>query len=197
MMKIAILIALCLIGSTAVFAADKYSSPSQRKIGIRGGMGTDISGGMAYGGGANFLLTNTFELGLVGFASTHVEETSGTHTYTETTKLLAIGLLANYLVNYDPDNISPFFIAGIGVASISGTWEETSKTDTSLGTALAGGGSRQEKSFGIGGPVFNVGAGIAFGHGIDIRLEVPIIYGTIAGSSYVIPTFILTLGYRF
>jgi len=186
-----------LMAFPSVQAEEPAVSVSSRKLGFRGGIGTDISGGIAYGGGVNYLITNSFEFGLVGFGGTYVEEIHKTHTYTETTKLLVVGFLANYFANYDPEKVAPFFIAGFGLASISGTWEERSKTDTSLGTPLAGGGSKQERTFGIAGPLLNIGLGLSFGHGIDIRFEVPVIYGTIAGSSYVIPTFILTLGYRF
>ena len=186
-----------------VLTAGTASAQKQPTIGIRGGVGTDINLGLAYGVGGNYLLRlprNSVELGVLIFGGNFKESTDeGVHTYDEETSILVIGLLANYLFGYTPRRPGMFFVAGFGLASISVDWEERSDTDTSLGTPLPGGGSKQEDDGSTGGTVFNLGIGRSFFSGLDIRIEIPVIVtfsrpGEAAG---VIPTFIATLGYRF
>ena len=78
-------------------------------------------------------------------------------------------------------------------------WEESSDSDTSLGTPLPGGGSMQSADGTVGGSVLNVGIGNSFSKAFDIRFEVPVIvtFSETGEASTVIPTFIATLGYRF
>jgi len=159
--------------------AGAVSGQTLPKIGIRGGVGTDINLGLAYGFGGNFLINfpnNSLELGVVLFGGSF-DETSeeGIHTYEETTDLFVFGVLANYLIGYTPRQSGLFFGTGIGLASISMEWEERSDTDTSLGTPLPGGGSLQAEDGAGGGMVFNLGIGGSFSSGLDLRAELPII----------------------
>lgn len=196
--KRSILITFMILFSLNFIFAVTSATEHERKVGVRGGLGTDVSLGIALGGSLNYLFIQNLEVGLVVFGGTYKEtSTSYGHTYNETTRLLVIGVLANYLHFYEPEKIGVYLVTGFGLASISGNWQESSKTDTSLGTAMPGGGSTHNIDFGVGGPVANLGLGINFGKGLDIRLEVPIIYGSISGTTMVIPTFIATLGYRF
>lgn len=173
------------------------------KLGIRGGLGTDISLGLAYGVGVNYLLdlnNNNLELGVIIFGGTFTETSdSGTHEYKETTQLFVFGMMANYLLNYSQEKRGLFYIAGIGFASISVEWEERSDTDTSLGTLLSGGGSKHSVEGSAGGSVFNLGVGLNITEDIDVRAEIPVIvtYAQQGGSSSVIPALLVTLGYRF
>lgn len=175
------------------------------KVGLRAGVGTDINGGLAYGAGANYLLTfpqntNSLELGIVMFGGSFEESTDeGIHTYDETTDIFVFGILANYLIGYQPNQPSTFFIAGVGLASISVEWEERSATDVSLGPLLPGGGSMQSEDGSAGGMVFNLGFGRSFSGGFDIRAELPVIvsFSAPGEASAVIPTLIVTAGLRF
>lgn len=189
--------------TAALLAAGTAAAQTQPTIGVRAGIGTDINGGIAFGGGINFLMVagkNHVELGVVGFGGSF-EETSdnGYNEYVETTDILVIGALANLLLNYSPDAAQAFFVVGFGLASVSMDWKETSLTDSSLGTRFGANGSMQEEDGSGGGTVFNIGGGRTFGQGLDIRIEVPTIVAFAAPgeAAAVIPTFLLTAGKRF
>ena len=174
------------------------------KIGVRGGLGTDIDLGLAFGGGVNYMLENVgnnpLELGVLLFYS-HSTETSnnGVNDYHETTDLTVFGMMANYLLGYKVGVPGSFFLVGFGLGAINVYWEEWSPTDVSLGELLPEGGSRQDADGTAGGSVFNLGAGMAFSNGVDIRFEIPVIlvFGEYGEASTVVPTFILTAGKRF
>jgi len=195
-----VIFGILLLGCLVVTSAQAQADP---KIGLRAGVGTDINLGLAYGVGANYLLSfpqNSLELGVILFGGSF-DETSdeGMHTYDETTDLFVFGLLANYLIGYTPNQPGTFFIAGIGLASISMEWEERSKTDESLGTPLSGGGSMQSVDGSAGGTVFNLGFGRSFTNGFDVRAELPVIvsFSAPGEASAVIPSLIVTAGIRF
>lgn len=179
------------------------SAQNLANLGIRGGLGTDISFGLAYGVGVNYLLDlnrDKVELGVIFFGGTFTETSdSGFHEYIETTNLLVFGIMANYLYNYSREKTGIFYIAGVGFASISVEWEERSDTDTSLGTLLPGGGSKQSIEGTAGGSVLNLGVGYSINRNLDIRAEIPVIvtFARQGGSSSVIPALLLTIGYRF
>lgn len=198
-MKHVILLGVLLVCLSAVTA----QAQTDPKIGIRAGAGTDISLSLAYGAGINYLLDlpkNSLELGVVFFGGRFKESTDeGIHTYDETTDLLVFGLMANYLIGYTPNQPGKFFIMGVGIASVNMKWEEQSTTDGSLGTPLSGGGSMQSEDASAGGTLLNLGFGLTFSGGFDVRVELPVIVSFSAPSqaSSVIPTLILTAGLRF
>lgn len=195
-----VIFGILLLGCMAAASAQAQTDP---KVGLRAGVGTDINLGLAYGAGANYLLSlpqNSLELGVVFFGGSFDETTDeGIHTYDETTDLIVFGLLANYLVGYTPNQPSTFFIAGIGLASVNIEWEERSDTDVSLGTPLPGGGSMQSEDGSAGGTVFNLGFGRSFASGFDVRAELPVIvsFSAPGEAAAVIPTLIVTAGLRF
>ncbi len=172
-------------------------------FGIRGALGTDITGGIAYGAGANYMLSlqkDALELGIILFGGSFEETTDeGMYTYNETTDIFVFALLANYLYRYSPGQPGSFFIAGFGLGSISVEWEEESPNDESLGTPLPGGGSKQSDEGSAAGTIFNVGAGYSFANRLDLRFEVPVFltFSAPGEASSVIPTFTLSAGYRF
>jgi len=178
------------------------SAQSSGSWGIRGGIGTDISGGLAFGGSINYLFPsnqNHWEIGPVLFISSTEETTEDFNTYTEKTDLTVFGVMANYLFNYKPDGAGTFFLVGLGFAGISVEWEESSPDDESLGTPLPGGGSKQSEDGTAGGSVLNIGAGYKFAGNVDIRAELPIIliFGAPGEASSVAPTLTATIGIRF
>ena len=194
-----VIAAFVLVGMLAV-TAEAQTDP---RIGVRAGIGTDINLGLAYGIGANYLLPyqeNSLELGVLIFGGSFDETCEeGGNTYEETTDLFVFAAMANLLIKHKPGKLGTFYIAGIGLGSVSVEWEERSEDDVSLGTPLPGGGSMQSADGSAGGTIFNLGVGQAFKGGFDVRAEFPIIvtFSAPGESSSVIPTLILTAGYRF
>ena len=194
--QLGVSIALLVVGALATQA-------SESGVGLRGGAGTDISGGIAYGGGINYLFSQdgegAWELGLVGYAGSFEETTIETNTYVETTDVFAFGVLLNRMVKYLPGRRGAFVVFGIGAGAVSVNWEERSKGDTSLGTQLPGGGSMQSADGTAGGLIVNLGVGYVFSGPLDLRLEAPVIFNSDppGNSSSVIPTITLTAGVRF
>ena len=167
-------------------------------FGVRAGLGTDISGGLAYGIGLNYSMQHNMELGLLLFGGRSSETSdNGFNIYEETTDVFVLAATANWLFSYRPEESKFFFVTGTGLAFISADWEETSETDTSLGTPLPGGGSMQSESGSTGGLIFNLGAGYTFTSPFDLRFEVPIIVPFGFDNVGVIPAFMLTAGYKF
>jgi hypothetical protein len=187
---------------TAAAVSSATAQTQVGRVGVRGGAGTDVSLGVAYGAGVNYLITtgnNSFEPGLLFFGGKFSEDsTSGSHTYTEDTKVFVFALMGNFLFNYSPDRSSTFFVLGFGLGAMSVDWTESSPTDTSLGAPLPGGGSTHSDDGTAAGSIFNVGFGRSFGR-MDVRAEVPVLltFAPPGGASSVVPTFIVTGGYRF
>jgi hypothetical protein len=187
-------ITLILSYSYPSFAQDDNGSFS-----IRGGLGTDINGGLGYGVGLGYKFPySNFELTAVFFGHSSEETTEDFNTYTEKTDLFVYGLLANYLIGYRDNRPGFFGVIGFGISAISVDWEESSPTDESLGTLLPGGGSKQSESGTGGGSVINAGFGYSFGN-LSIRAEFPVIFAFSppGGASGVAPTFIAMLSYSF
>jgi len=183
-------------------AATYHYSSGSGSIGIRAGVGTDINLGLAYGGGINYLLylnNNAVELGIVVFGGHSEETTVEINTYNEKTDVLVFGVLSNYLLGYKIKKTGFFGVIGLGFAAISVEWEESSPNDVSLGTPLPGGGSKQSADATAAGFVINLGFGMAFKGGFDLRAEAPVIFifDAPGQSSSIIPTFMITAGYRF
>ena len=140
------------------------------------------------------------ELGVLVFYSHSVEKSSTVfHDYTETTYITVFGIMANYLMGYKLNTAGMFVLGGFGLGIINLNWEEESPTDGSLGEPLPGGGSKQTVGGNAAGSVFNLGGGIAFDNGLDIRLEIPVIlvFGAPEEASSIVPTFTITAGFRF
>jgi hypothetical protein len=196
---------MCLAALATTVAAqdEELKTEPTGTVGIRFGVGTDIEGGLALGGQISYILfkdMNAIELGLGVFGGSY-EETSdnGSNTYNETTDLLVIGAMGNYLFRYSLDASGPYFIVGAGVGVVSVSWEETSDTDTSLGTPLPGGGSMQSEDGSAGGVLLNFGIGHRFNRQFDLRAAIPTFFigGSDERDGKVIPTFTLTAGLNF
>ena len=202
-MKVRNSIFVCLV--FIVFVCPLTVFPTEiPKIGVRGGLGTDPNLGLAFGGGVNYMLENVgdspLELGAVLYYS-HSSETSnnGFNDYHETTNITVFGMLANYLMGYKFGKPGRFLMAGFGIGVVNLNWEEWSPTDESLGELLPGGGSRHDREGSGAGSVFNLGGGMAFSNGADIRFEVPVIvaFDPPEDASGVAFAFTLTAGMRF
>jgi hypothetical protein len=181
------------------FVSSSFAFQTSR-VGLRGGLGTDINLGLGFGLGGNILLAgNPVELGAYLFKN-HSSETSYEYDneYNETTDILVFALLSNYLINYVPGKTGSFFTAGAGAGIIMVDWEEKSPDDTSLGEPWNG-GSMQSAEGSAAGFIFSFGWGMAFSETMDFRLEAPIFVITDAPgeTSAIAPTFIATLGIGF
>lgn len=176
---------------------------SPGRTGARFGVGTDISGGIAYGGQIDYTLfqgDNSLEFGLAFFGGSFEEDSSnGVNDYHEETDILVFGGMANYLPRHGVDSGGPYFVVGLGVGAFSVNWREESPTDTSLGSALAGGGSFQEEDGTTAGLIVNLGMGHRFTEKFDLRVQVPTFFISSGDSreSQVVPTFTLTAGIAF
>jgi hypothetical protein len=177
-----------------------YAQEFGEAFGVRAGVGADITfDGLAVGGGVNHLFLDQLEVGLVVYYG-NFEETSeeGGNEYDETTEVTAFAIMANYLYGYTMGESGGYFVAGVGLGYLSVFWEEKSDTDSSLGTPLPGGGSKQDFEGGVGGFLVSIGGGYAFAGGLDLRLEIPVLIANYTGDATgVIPLFTLTAGYRF
>jgi hypothetical protein len=191
---------LVVLGVTA--GEDAYGQPL-KGLGVRAGIGTDIELGIAYGAEVNYtkeINFNALELGLVFYGGSFDEETDeGIHTYNEETTIFVAAALANFLFLYSMEKPGPYFVAGVGVGAISVDWEERSTTDTSLGPLLPGGGSMQSDEGTAAGSIINFGIGHRFSENLDIRGQVPTFFIASApgDAASVVPTFTITVGYRF
>ncbi len=192
----------------AAFAQDADKSETTEtvkpgSVGIRAGIGTDITGGIAYGVQLNytlFQLPNAIEMGLAIFGG-HFEEDSnnGFNDYHEETDILVIGAMVNYLFRYSLESSAVYFVAGAGAGAISVEWTESSDTDTSLGPPLSGGGSSQSEDGTTGGVILNFGLGYRFTENFDLRGQVPVFFisGGDERDGKVVPLFTITAGLNF
>lgn len=194
---------LLLFGAALIIGGFGFAFGQTGSFGIRGGVGTDISGGLAYGGSVNYMIPaggNAVEIGATVFGGSFEETTEEEiNTYEETTDLFVVGVIANYLLNYSPDKSGLFVLAGAGLGVVTVEWEERSDTDTSLGTPLPNGGSKQAEDGTAGGSIVNIGAGFSAGNGFDMRLEIPVIviFSAPGEAASVAPALTLTAGFRF
>ena len=176
---------------------------SPGNTGIRLGLGTDISGGIAYGGQVNYTIpkgVSAVELGVTVFGGSFTEDSNnGFNDYHETTDVVAFGVIANYLIRHSMETEGPYFVVGAGFGAFSVEWREESPTDGSLGPPLSGGGSYQEEDGSAGGAILNFGIGHRFSEEIDLRAQVPTFFigGGDQRSSQVVPTFTITVGVAF
>ena len=176
---------------------------SEGITGARVGVGTDISGGIAYGVQLNYTLLqdeNSVEFGLTFFGGSFEEDREeAIHSYREETDLLVFGGMVNYLFRHAMDSGGLYFLAGAGAGAFSVDWREESLTDPSLGMPLPGGGTFQEEDAVAGGLILNAGIGNRFSEKFDLRFQVPTFFigsGDVRDNQ-VVPTFTITAGYNF
>ena len=187
MKKWVVAVFILIISASAAYSQGKT-------IGIHAGAGTDITLGLAVGGGASYLLTDLvgfdMEVGAFLFYSYSVDSYTeyGNH-YTETTSMFIFAVLSNFLFNYQGAEPGIFFIAGAGAAAMSVDWQIQSPDDSSANFTWDGV---------TGGLLVNIGLGGTFGGGFELRLQAPIfIVFTDYGGVKFAPMLVLLAGYRF
>jgi hypothetical protein len=171
--------------------------------GLRAGIGTDVTGGIAYGVTVSYtrvLPVHAWEFGLSFYGGSFEEDTDeDINSYHEETDIGVFAVMANYLFNYSKGAKTTYMMLGAGAGAFSVDWTESSETDTSLGTPFGANGSSQSEDGSSGGMIFNLGVGRRLTEEFDMRIEAPIfmIFSAPGEATAVAPTLTLTAGYRF
>jgi len=181
---------------------EHFSSPYKGRIGIRGGVGTDLSQGLVVGGSLNYFVAasaNPFEIGFAVFTGSSQEKTEDVYTYVEEIDILVFGLFSNYLLNYNRFSSGIYFLVGAGLGFIEVAWKKSSHNDESLGRLSPEGRYTQSDEGSSFGFIFDLGIGYKFSNRVDARFEVPVFITTSSpgDASSVAPTFVFSLGVRF
>jgi hypothetical protein len=180
-----------------------HSAAAEKKgIGVHGAVGTDVTLGLGFGVGVTWVLPQTsfftYEFGAqLFFHKSTYEDTEGIHDYEETTELYLLAARANALFNHHDGGL--YYIAGGGLAASSVSWVERSPTDTSLGTPLDDGGSKQEVDATALAAIASAGIGYNTPSGLDLRFEVPLLifFSEVGEAATIVPTLVASAGYRF
>jgi hypothetical protein len=180
----------------------------QGAFGIRGGAGTDFAlSGSAFGGGVSYVwmpdgsnkaLELTADILIHSSKKIDSDKDSDGTLYDENLKLFILGVKANGLFNYDPDEKQAFFIVGAGFGVGGLDYEEWRKPVDSYGN-LTGERTLYDWEDGTAGAaLLNLGFGYTFGNRIELRAEVPtFIFFNAVGGGTITPTMSLGLLYRF
>ncbi|MEK6749462.1 MAG: hypothetical protein AABY83_09685 [Pseudomonadota bacterium] len=185
-----------------VLAPGYGAARADSQMSLRAAVGTDVSLGLGYGAGLRFLKSSglqTMEFGPDLFIAKSTYTSQEFHQYTETTDLKVFAVRINWLSDYAPKQQSTYWVYGVGAAAISMVWEESSPTDTSLGTPCCGGGSKHSKDGTAFGALLTIGAGKSLTENVDVRVEFPIIIipSPVGNAAAFIPTATLSLGIGF
>jgi hypothetical protein len=165
-------------------------------LGVHGGVGTDITLGLAVGGGVSFVLPGTktpaVEVGADFFYHHSTETTSeqvgpALNEYTDTTTLYVFAVTANMLFRYTPKELGLYYLAGGGIGAMNASWvgqseDDPTYNDTSEGTTA--------------GLILNLGIGLTLPLGFDLRLQLPtfIVFGIVR--NVFVPTATAAVGFR-
>lgn len=169
-------------------------------ISLRAYIGTDITGGLGYGGGLAYLWipshsTTAYEFGLDFIyheSKDHYDENFGTRT--EVVTLGVFAGRANWLWNFSRDKSSVYFITGLGFVVTSLNWVLIDDTGNSQGT----GKELDNQDYTSAGNLFNFGAGWSSAGGFGVRLETPLLFLYSAGNATAfVPTVTFGIVYRF
>lgn len=173
-------------------------------LGVHGALGTDVNLGLGFGAGATYLLPGSGPMrievgGQLFIAHSEYTDDEGINSYTETTDLQVLAVRVNALWHYDAWTPGIYYVLGTGAAGVYVDWEERSPTDTSLGTPLPDGGSKQSEDGAAGAVIANAGIGYTFGGGLDVRFELPVLIFSngVGEAAAVAPTVVAAAGYRF
>lgn len=205
MWRMMIVISL-LISASVVSAQEPGTRPEEGSgLGLQVGMGTDVTLGVAGFVGVSRVLglsgdSRRLELGgQLYYHRSEWKDTEGINDYFETTTVTVLAARANLLYGYQPAASKMFWILGTGIAAASMSWEERSPTDTSLGTPLDNGGSKQNDDGVAGALIASAGLGVTLGSGLEGRVQLPLLvfFGTPGEASSIAPTLTASLGYRF
>ena len=181
-----------LVAGLLLLIAPRASAADQ--LGLRGGVGTDPSLGLAYSAGASWLVApgvqNPVEIGVdLFYAHSRSSSFENDNEYIEETWLTLLAVRADILFGYSPEQPGLYQVAGFGVAAGSVEWEETSEDDPTADSFFEGTASAT---------VLDLGLGYVLGGGLDLRVSAPILFflGETGGAAAVVPTLTATATLR-
>lgn len=166
--------------------------PATGQFGVVGHVGTDITGGLGYGGGLSYILSPGggsygYEFSLDYFFHSYKESEGGN---TEEVDLSIFAVRANWLWNYQPKQSHVYFVTGFGFVLATLDWANT------YDPAVYGYSLTETETYTTVGNVINLGIGYTSAAGIGARLETPMLFLYSAGQATAfVPTF--TLGVKF
>lgn len=174
--------------------AEQAGGPATNKFAVGGHVGTDITGGLGFGGGLAYILapggaSYGHEFAVDYFFHEYDESGSGESEYTD---LSIIAFRANWLWNYNPGQSGVYFITGVGFvyAMLDYTIEYSAATYGQF--------SSETYDYTSVGNAINLGIGWTSASGIGARLETPMIFFYSSGSaSSFVPTFTLAVKFIF
>jgi len=195
-------VALVAIAASPALGQAPVSGPVQPAplagIFVRANVGLDvIGGGLGFGAGVGY----RFEAGAgaaeaivdVFHASSHETGNDGVYQYVWNDEFTAVALRFNWLPGYPGGRPGLFAVLGSGFFAAGYSY-------TDRGYHIATGTPYSEgNDYTASGAVLNVGGGYAFGGGVEVRLEAPVMifFGTESRASAVAIPIQASLGYRF
>ncbi len=193
-------------GSVFVYAMDEVEritkeEPVERsagmgagRFGVGGHVGTDVTGGLGFGGGISYALvpdgaSNAYEFGLDFFFHEYDETGSGEKEYTD---LSIFALRANWLWNYQPGQSNVYFVTGVGFVYAMLDYK------IEYDPLVYGQSLTESYDYSSVGNVVNLGIGWSSAMGLGFRLEAPMIFFYSAGQAAAfVPTFTFAVKFVF
>lgn len=168
--------------------------PSSGGFGISGHVGTDISGGLGFGGGVFYVLipgggSSGYEFALDYFFHEYDEQESDVKNYTD---LNIFALRANWLWNYQRGQSGVYFVTGVGFVFA------TLDYSIEYNPAVYGYSLTESYDYSSVGNIINLGVGWTSASGFGLRFETPMLLFYDSGqSSSFVPTFTLAAQFVF
>ena len=173
---------------------EPQASPSSGGFGISGHVGTDISGGLGFGGGLSYVLvpggsSSGYEFALDYFFHEYDEEEPDVKNYTD---LSIFAFRANWLWNYKHGQSGVYFVTGVGL--VFATLDYTIEYNP----AVYGYSLSEIYDYSSVGNIINLGVGWTSGMGFGLRFETPMLFFYSSGeAASFVPSFALAVKYVF
>ena len=170
------------------------SGPAAGRFGISGHIGTDVSGGLGFGGGLAYVLVPGgssfgYEFAVDYYFHEYDEAEGGEKEYTD---LSVFGVRANWLWNFEPGTNGVYFVTGVGF--VYAILDYTIEYDPSV----YGQFSSESYDYSSVGNLVNLGIGWTSAMGLGVRLETPMLFFYSSGSAAAfVPTFTLAVKFYF
>jgi len=172
-------------------AMETADGPASSGFAVGGHIGTDVTGGIGFGGGLAYILVPAgsafgYEFGLDFFYHGYEETDEGS---TEKVNLSIFVVRSNWLWNYSHKQDQVYFVSGVGFVVAMVEW------NNEYDPAVYGYSLTETEDYTSVGNVINLGVGYSTASGFGVRLETPMLffYNTGNAASFV-PTF--TIGVK-
>lgn len=171
--------ALAIAATWVTFGAPHDASAQGSMRGIRGGVGMDTTGELAYSAQIeinDFGDGGSAELAIGIFGAGSAERyrrtrNSRVNEYREQTSVAGLGLMANYLFMHSPESRAPYLLLGVGLGALDVDWTIESPGDSAVGPPLPGGGFANTEDGIVLGSMVNVGIGLRLHDNADLRAQ--------------------------